>query len=67
MEKRIIELETKISYQDHIISELDDVVTSQQKQIEKLEKEMKRVQAHLKALTSSGLAHPDEESPPPHY
>jgi len=67
MEERIIELETKISYQDHIIGELNDVVTSQQKQIDRLEKQMHRMQEHLKALTGSGLARHDEEAPPPHY
>ena len=67
MEERLIELETKISYQDHIIGELNEVVTSQQQQIERLEKEMKRIHSHLKALNSSGLARPDEEIPPPHY
>ena len=67
MEERIIELETKISYQDHIIGELNDVVTSQQKQIDRLEKQVRRMEQHLKGLAGSGLARPDEEAPPPHY
>jgi len=67
MEKRLIELETKISYQDHIIGELNDVVTHQQGQIDRLEKEMKRLHEHLKSGSDSGLARPDEETPPPHY
>ena len=28
IEDRLVELETKVSYQDHIIQELNDVVTS---------------------------------------
>lgn len=67
MEERIIELETKISYQDHLIGELNDVVTSQQKQIDKLEKQVRRMEQHLKGLAGSGLARHDEEAPPPHY
>jgi len=67
MEERIIELETKISYQDHLIGELNDVVTSQQKQIDRLEKQVRRMEQHLKGLTGSGLARADEEAPPPHY
>lgn len=66
LEKHIIELETKVSYQDHIIQELNDVVTNQQKQIDALELKMERVRDHLKA-SSSQLARPDEEAPPPHY
>ncbi|GAV19641.1 hypothetical protein MMIC_P0590 [Mariprofundus micogutta] len=67
MEKRLIELETKISYQDHIIDELNDVIIRQQQQIDRLEKAMKRLDEHLKQGSNSGLARPDEEVPPPHY
>lgn len=67
MEERIIELETRISYQDHMIGELNDVVTSQQKQIDRLEKQVQRMEQHLKGASGSGLARHDEEAPPPHY
>lgn len=67
LESRIIELETKISYQDHTIHELNDVITRQQKQIDRLETDMKRIRDHLKGNTGSQLARPDEEVPPPHY
>ncbi len=67
MEKRLIELETRISYQDHMITELNDVIAHQQKQLEQLEKRVTQLHVHLKSLTSSGLAHPEEEAPPPHY
>jgi len=67
MEERLIELETKISYQDHLINELNDVVVRQQQQINQLEKQMVRFGDHLKQASGSGLARPDEEVPPPHY
>ncbi len=67
MEDRIIELETKLSYQDHMIQELNDVVTRQQKQIDTLEIELRRVREHLKSSSSSQIARPEEEVPPPHY
>jgi len=67
MEDRIIELETKISYQEHLIQELNDVITHQQKQIDALEVEMKRIRDHLKSSNSSNIARPEEEVPPPHY
>jgi len=67
IESRLTELETKISYQDHLIGELNDVVTKQQQQIDKLEKEVLRMRDHLKQGSDSGLARPDEESAPPHY
>ncbi|MFC1567691.1 SlyX family protein [Pseudomonadota bacterium] len=67
MENRIIELETKLSYQDHMIQELNEVVTRQQQQIDALELQMKRTLDHLKATSSSQIARPEEEVPPPHY
>ncbi|MDQ6981762.1 MAG: SlyX family protein [Mariprofundus sp.] len=67
MKDHLIELETKISYQDHIIGELNEVVTRQQSQIDRLEKEMNQLRQHLKQGGNTGLARPDEEVPPPHY
>ncbi len=63
----MIELETKLSYQDHMIQELNDVVTRQQKQIDALEIELRRVREHLKSSSSSQIARPEEDVPPPHY
>jgi len=67
MENRFIELETRLSYQDHIIGELNEVVTRQQGQIDKLEASLQRIRQQLSQQQSSGLARPDEEVPPPHY
>jgi len=67
VESRLTELETKISYQDHLIGELNDVVVRQQQQIDQLEKQMIRLNDHMKQASGSGLARPDEEVPPPHY
>lgn len=66
MENRVIELETKISYQEHLLQELNDVIASQQQQIDRLEKELQRIREHLKG-DSGQLARPGEEAPPPHY
>ena len=63
---RIVELETRLSYQDHTIEQLNDVITNQQKQIDRFESDIKRIKAHLKA-GDSNIARPEEESPPPHY
>ncbi len=67
MEDRLIELETKISYQDHLIGELNDVVVQQQRQIDQLEKQVMRLNEHFKQASGSGLARADEDVPPPHY
>jgi len=67
MQNRLVELETKISYQEHTIAELNDVVTRQQRQIDQLERAMQQLRQHLKQNSSAELARPEEEIPPPHY
>jgi len=67
MEPRIIELETKVAYQEHAIQELNDVITSQQKQISELQENIKRILTHLKEITPPEIARPEDELPPPHY
>jgi len=67
LNKRIIELETKSSYQEHLIQELNEVVISQQKQIDALEASIQRMSDYLKNNQGSQLARPEEEVPPPHY
>jgi len=67
LEDRMIGLETKISYQDHLVQELNEVITSQQKQIDALEVNLQRIRDYLKQGQETQLARPDEEVPPPHY
>jgi len=67
LNERIIELETKSSYQEHLIQELNEVVISQQKQIDALEASIQRMSDYIKNSQGSQLARPDEEVPPPHY
>ncbi|MFH2137337.1 MAG: SlyX family protein [Candidatus Omnitrophota bacterium] len=65
MEKRIIELEKKISFQDHEIAKLNEVVTEHQKKINELEKIVERLREQQ---GGAGLVRDIEnEDPPPHY
>jgi SlyX protein len=65
LEQRIIELETRLSYQDHIIEQLNEVVTAQQQQIDRLETAMRGLREQFSGNAS--IRRPDEETPPPHY
>lgn len=57
MEKRIIELETKIAFQEHMLEELNDVITEQQRQLDRLEKEVGALKGRLlKMLSAAGDA-----------
>ena len=67
LEQRIIELETRLSYQDHTIEQLNEVVTAQQRQIDHLEKGMRAIRSHLGTADATDTRRPDDEAPPPHY
>jgi SlyX protein len=67
LEQRIIELETRLSYQDHTIEQLNEVVTAQQRQLDRLKDSLRAIRAHLRDADDDGIRHPDEETPPPHY
>lgn len=67
LQEKIIELETRLSYQDDTVLVLNDIVAGQQKQIEVLEKQLKLLSKQIKALHPSDIGPAEEEAPPPHY
>jgi len=67
IESGMIELQIKSVHQEDLLQTLNEVITAQQKQIDRLERELKRVRDHLNSGQGSQLARPDEEAPPPHY
>ena len=67
LEQQIIDLQTKNAYLEHTLQELNEVMVSQQTQIDALEKKLQRVLNYLKNNQGSQLARVDEEVPPPHY
>jgi SlyX protein len=67
MENRLIELETRLAFQDHSLQELNTVVVRQQQDIANLTRELETLKAQFKALAPDLVASRSEESPPPHY
>ena len=65
MNKRLIEIEKKISFQEQTIVELNKAIIDQQKHIKALEAQIKG----LKDQVSSGdlVKKQEDETPPPHY
>ena len=62
LEKRIVNLESIISYQDQTIEDLNQVVISQQKEIDKLRDDF----GLLKKSFENQQEEPNNK-PPPHY
>ena len=65
MQQRMIELERKISYQDKLLQELNEVIVALNKRLDKLESRQKTM---TDQLTSGNLVkRQEDETPPPHY
>ncbi|MDF1577031.1 MAG: SlyX family protein [Desulfobulbales bacterium] len=47
---RIVELETRLAFQDSTIEELNEVLVGQQRQLDRLESDHKRIEDRLKQL-----------------
>ena len=67
MEKRIIELETKLAYQEDTIEQLNQIVTNQQNELTVLTLSLQKLHDQVKQMAPSNLASIDQEAPPPHY
>tara|TARA_B110000444_G_scaffold55298_1_gene51500 strand:+ start:355 stop:564 length:210 start_codon:yes stop_codon:yes gene_type:complete len=69
MEERLIELETKFSYQEGLLSDLNDIVAKQQRQLDNLITEMSGIKEQLQDAAERGSAegHDEQDEKPPHY
>jgi len=64
-EERLIEVETKLSYHEHLIEELNEVVRTQQGTIDKLETVIERLIKQLDESSAKRIGPGNEK--PPHY
>jgi len=66
MDKARVELESRYTFLEQTVSELNDVVYGQSKKIDALEAALKKLRARLEDL-AEGDAPAGREPPPPHY
>ncbi|MCK5581199.1 MAG: SlyX family protein [Candidatus Omnitrophica bacterium] len=65
MEERIIELEKRVAFQDHMLEEMNEILVAQQKEVEILKRQLKLFE---EKITSVDLVkRQEDEEPPPHY
>ena len=62
--ERLIEIETKLAFQDQTIGRLQEAVIEQQRQIDRLKTLVERLQGRKAAGPEDDLSN---EPPPPHY
>jgi len=65
--QRIVELETKLSFQEHLIEELNEALTHQQRQLDGLQHTMDAMCEQLKTGLADVIKPLSEEILPPHY
>lgn len=63
----IEELQIKIAFQEDTINHLNQIVTQQQFEIEKITQQLNAVIEKLRDITPSENRFAHEEPPPPHY
>jgi SlyX protein len=66
LDARFEVLESKTLYQDRTIDDLNEVVTKQQDQMDRLTAEVERLRQAIVAIEEHGIKG-GEEPPPPHY
>ena len=66
----IVELQQQVTFQEHTIDTLNDVVSKQQKDITRLERALGLLvqqMASLQQAADAGQGGPEANQPPPHY
>ena len=66
MQNELLELQTQLSYQEDTIGQLNEVVTRQQRDIERLTEALAQLKKQFDEMVSEQLE-AQEELPPPHY
>lgn len=66
-EERLVTIETKIAYQEHLISELNSVIIAQQSVIDELQKTTKALAQRVMDLSESMALTDLGHEKPPHY
>jgi SlyX protein len=66
-EQRFVDLETKLAHQEHLLLELNEVITKQQENIMRLEKLCDSIIERVRSLGEATPADADVDEKPPHY
>ncbi|MGB2248281.1 MAG: SlyX family protein [Alcanivorax sediminis] len=66
-EDRLIDIETKLAYQEDLIEHLNKVVSDQQQKLDELEKACRKMVERLVYLSDAFESAQIEDAPPPHY
>ena len=66
LEERVTDLETQLAFQDDTIQALNDVLTAQQRAVERLQLQMAALLKRQEEMAGQFSVF-EEDAPPPHY
>jgi SlyX protein len=66
-DQRFVEIETKLAHQEHLLLELNDIITKQQETIMRLEGVCDSIVERVRALAEAAPTDPNVDDVPPHY
>ena len=66
-EDRLVQIETKLAHQEHLLDALNDVVTKQQDSIMRLEEQHAMLVERLRSISEALPSDSAQDERPPHY
>ena len=66
-EERLIEIETKLAFQEDLVQELNKIIIEQQKQIDDLKAQYRTLSDHVKTAMEQEGGETQKDERPPHY
>lgn len=67
LEDRLVNIETKIAYQEDLIEELNKTIYQQQQKLDRLEAACRSLAGHIESLTAAKDGGMPANERPPHY
>ena len=67
LERRLVELETRLAFQEHAIAELSDALAASRVEVARNAELLGQALQDLKQSRGDLFADPSSEPPPPHY
>ena len=66
-DEKVIDIETKLAHQEHLLSALNNALSNQQSQISALEQLCQSLVERIRALSEAGGGNDDNDERPPHF
>lgn len=66
MEDRLVDLETRLAFQEQTLEKLNEVIVDQERRLDVLSKRLQAAEERLRAIPVSNVERSEDE-PPPHY